>query len=98
MAEWTPGDWGIFLTALVAAVASIGGTITTILLQIRGNAKTEQAKAISTDSNQKVTAVVAQVRNIADAVPGASTGPTDTVSQRGPAGEQPHQRATDPQP
>jgi hypothetical protein len=80
MESWTPGDWGIFLTALVAAVGSIGGTFTTIFLQLRGNAKTEQAKAISADSNAKVSAVVAQTREIANAVPGASTAPTDGIS------------------
>lgn len=95
MSAWTPGDWGIFLTALVAAVGSIGGTITTIILQMRGNAKIETSAAISTDTNQKTTAIVAQTRNIADAVPGADTSPTDIVIQRD-AMPRAGQRSTDP--
>lgn len=82
MESWTPADWAIFFTALTTAVASITGAIATVYLQIRGNAKTEAAKAISADSNEKVTAVVAQTRNIADAVPGASTQPTDAVASK----------------
>lgn len=95
MGNWTPQDWITFLAALGAFVTTLGGVIATIVLQLRGNAKVDAAKAISLDSNQKVTAVVAQTRNIADAVPGADTSPTDLVIQRA-AGPRADQRATDP--
>lgn len=85
METWTPQDWVIFLGGLATAVTTIGGVITTIVLQIRGNAKVEAARAISTDTNQKTTAIVAQTREIARAVPDADTAPTDIVIQRGEA-------------
>lgn len=82
MESWTADDWIKFLTALGGFVTVLGGVVATIVLQLRGNAKTEAAKAISSDTNLKVTATVAQTRNIADAVPGASTAPTDAVASK----------------
>ncbi len=82
MSEWTPEQWGIFLGILATFLTSVGGLATTIILQLRGNAKTDAAKAISADSNEKVTAVVAQTREIARAAPGASTAPTDAVFEK----------------
>jgi hypothetical protein len=79
MENWTPDQWLAFLGGAVALLGTLAGTITTVILQLRGNAKTEAARMISADNNEKVTAVVAQVHNIADAVPGASTGPTDAL-------------------
>lgn len=80
MEMWTPQDWIVFLGALGTFVVTVGGVATTIILQVRGNAKTEAAKQISSDNNDKITAVVAQTREIARAVPNASTGPTDAVT------------------
>ncbi len=85
MAAWSVSDWLTFLAAAGAFATTLGGIVTTIILQLRGNAKTEQAKAISTDTNIKMTATVAQAREIARAVPGATTAPTDIVIQRAPA-------------
>jgi len=95
MGAWTPEQWLAFLGGVVALLGTLGGTITTIILQLRGNAKVDAAKAISTDTNQKATAIVAQTREIARAVPDADTSPTDVVIQRTdltPGA----QRATDP--
>jgi hypothetical protein len=97
MENWTPDQWLAFLGGAVALLGTLAGTITTVILQLRTNTKVEAARAISTDTNQKTTAIVAQTRNIADAVPGASTDPTDVVIQRGEAAPG-AQRATDPLP
>jgi hypothetical protein len=79
MSSWTPEQWLALIGGLVGLAGTLIGTIVTAVLQIRGNAKTEAAKQISQDNNAKVTALVAQTNNIADAVPGASTAPTDHI-------------------
>lgn len=82
MGTWTPQDWILFLTALGGFATTLGGVIVTIVLQMRGNAKTDAAKVISADNNDKLTAVVHQTNNIAAAVPGATTDATDAVIAR----------------
>jgi hypothetical protein len=78
---YTAQDWVLILGAFFTGLTGLA----TVLLQLRGNAKTEAAKQISADNNAKVNAVVAQVHNIADAVPGASTAPTDAIVKSDPA-------------
>lgn len=80
MSAWTPEQWILFLTALGGFATTVSGLIITIILQLRGNAKTEQARVVSADNNRKITAVVAQTREIARAVPDADTTPTDNVT------------------
>lgn len=79
MANWSPTDWITFLTALGSFVTLAGGVIVTIILQIKGNRKTESAKTISADNNDKLAAVISQTNEIAAATPGASTLPTDHI-------------------
>ena len=79
MGAWTPQDWIIFLTALGGFVTTTGGVIVTIVLQMRGNAKTNASMAISADNNEKLSAVVHQTNEIARATPDASTAPTDHI-------------------
>lgn len=83
MDTWGPQDWVVFF----GAAATFLGTLATVVLQVIGNLRTAQAKAISTDSNEKVTAVVAQTREIARATPDASTAPTDAVATKPTAAE-----------
>jgi hypothetical protein len=75
MGTWTPGDWGIFF----AAAGTFVGVLITGILQIITLWKTAQSKAVSVDNNQKINALVSQTNVIADAVPGASTTPTDHI-------------------
>lgn len=90
---YTAQDWVLIIGAVFTGLTSLAAAVLGYL-----NSRTaSQAKAISTDTNQKATAIVEQSREIARAVPGASTDPTDIVIQRGPATGQPTQRATDPQ-
>jgi len=72
MDSWTPAEWASFLTALGGFVTLLGSVITTIVLQIKNNAR-------SKENGEKLNAVAAQTNNIADAVPGASTAPTDHI-------------------
>lgn len=98
MSSWTPEQWtNFFLAAGGFLTVAIVPAIINIILTLRGNAKVDAAKALSADTNQKTTAIVAQTREIADAVPGASTAPTDIVIQRD-AGPRADRRSTDPQP
>lgn len=77
MSAWTPEQWITFLTGLGGFLAALS----TIYLQIRGNAKTEAAKVISADNNVKLNAVVSQTHELARADPVASTAPTDALVQ-----------------
>lgn len=94
-AAYSAQDWVLIIGAISTALVGVLTGIATIVLQLRTNTKVEAAKAISTDTNQKTTAIVAQSREIARAVPGASTDATDIVIQRGEAVPG-AQRATDP--
>jgi hypothetical protein len=85
MNAWTPQDWLVFFGGLVTVLTALGTGVTTIILQLRGNAKTEAAKSVSEDNNIKINAIAAQTNNIADAVPGASTAPTDAIVNSDPA-------------
>ncbi len=81
MALWTPEQWIVFFTGLGGFIASVA----TVWLQLRGNAKTSAAKKVSEDNNEKLTATVAQIHEIARAVPKASTAPTDDLVNNDPA-------------
>ena len=73
---YTAQDWVLIIGAVFTGLTGLA----TIVLQLIGNRKTDSAKAVSADNNTKISAVVEQTRNIADAVPGASTAPTDAVT------------------
>ncbi len=75
MAAWTSQDWVVFF----GSAGTFLGVVATVILQIIGNLRTSQAKAISSDNNVKLNAVVSQTNNIADAIPKASTAPTDAL-------------------
>ncbi len=96
MSTWTPEQWQNFLLSLGGFLTVVAGLATTIILQIRNGAKVDAAKAISTDTNEKTTAIVRQTNELARADPNASSAPTDMIAQRGPASERAPQRVTDP--
>lgn len=78
MSSWTPQDWTVFFGVLTTFLTTVGGLVTTIWLQVKGNAKTKASMAISVDNNEKLHAVVAQTNSIGGAV-NVSTAPTDTI-------------------
>ncbi len=81
MSQWTPADWLVFLGGL----GTFAGVLVTGILQILTLLKQNKSAAVSSDNNDKLSAVVAQTHEIARAVPKASTAPTEDLVNNDPA-------------